>query len=39
VDVDPANAAAQRFYRRHGAETLNEHWLVWNNINVVLGDS
>jgi ribosomal protein S18 acetylase RimI-like enzyme len=39
VNVDPANTAAQRFYRRHGAETLNEHWLVWNNINVVLGDS
>jgi ribosomal protein S18 acetylase RimI-like enzyme len=36
VDVDPANAAAQRFYRKHGAETLNEHWLVWNNITAVL---
>src|SRR5580693_5117995 len=36
VNVDPANTAAQRFYRKHGAETLNEHWLVWNNITAVL---
>jgi ribosomal protein S18 acetylase RimI-like enzyme len=38
VDVDPANTAAQRFYRRHGAVDLKPHWLVWNNINVVLGE-
>jgi len=38
VDVDPANATARRFYRRHGAENLNQHWLVWNDINVVLGE-
>jgi ribosomal protein S18 acetylase RimI-like enzyme len=38
VDVDPANTTAQRFYRRHGAENLNEHWLVWNNISVVLDE-
>ncbi|MGH8003463.1 MAG: GNAT family N-acetyltransferase [Limisphaerales bacterium] len=37
VDVDPENLAARRFYTRHGAENLNEHWLVWNDINVVLG--
>jgi ribosomal protein S18 acetylase RimI-like enzyme len=37
VNVDPANTRAQRFYRRHGAEPLNEHWLVWNDIRVVLG--
>jgi len=39
VDVDPANTMARRFYRRHGADDLNEHWLVWNNINIVLGES
>jgi ribosomal protein S18 acetylase RimI-like enzyme len=38
VDVDPANTTARSFYRRHGAEKLNEHWLVWNNIKTVLGD-
>jgi GNAT superfamily N-acetyltransferase len=36
VDVDPANTTARRFYSRHGAETLNEHWLVWNDIKTVL---
>jgi ribosomal protein S18 acetylase RimI-like enzyme len=36
VDVDPANTVARRFYTRHGAESLNPHWLVWNDINVVL---
>lgn len=38
VDVDPANTTARRFYTRHGAETLNEHWLVWSDIHVVLGE-
>jgi ribosomal protein S18 acetylase RimI-like enzyme len=37
VDVDPANSAAQRFYKRHGAEDLKPHWLIWKDINVVLG--
>ena len=32
VDVDPANDRARRFYRRHGAEDLNKHWLVWPDI-------
>ncbi|HEX3682444.1 MAG TPA: GNAT family N-acetyltransferase [Bryobacteraceae bacterium] len=36
VNVDPGNQAARRFYTRHGAENLNEHWLVWNNISAVL---
>ena len=37
VDVQPTNTAARRFYARHGAEDLNPHWLVWKDINVVLG--
>jgi ribosomal protein S18 acetylase RimI-like enzyme len=37
VDVQPSNATARRFYTRHGAESLNAHWLVWNDIKVVLG--
>ena len=32
VNVDPANIAARRFYAKHGAEKLNEQWLVWNDI-------
>ncbi|MFZ0212704.1 MAG: GNAT family N-acetyltransferase [Candidatus Acidiferrales bacterium] len=37
VDVQPSNTAARRFYKRQGAEDLNPHWLVWNDIAAVLG--
>src|SRR5438045_3004375 len=36
VDVDPTNTVARHFYARHGAEHLNEHWMVWNNIHALL---
>jgi RimJ/RimL family protein N-acetyltransferase len=36
VDVDPDNPAARAFYRRHGADELNRHWMVWNDITTVL---
>ena len=36
VNVDPANAAARRFYAKHGAERLNDQWLMWNDIRTVL---
>ena len=36
VDVDPNNSIARAFYTRHGAEKLNEHWLVWSDISAVL---
>ncbi len=36
VDVEPDNARARRFYTRNGAEFLSPHWLVWNDIRVVL---
>ena len=36
VDVDPANTIALGFYKRHGAEPLNPHWLIWNDIKVVI---
>ena len=32
VNVVPDNAPALRFYFRWGAEALNQHWLVWNDI-------
>lgn len=32
VDVQPRNIGARAFYARHGAEPLNDHWMVWNNI-------
>ena len=36
VDIEPSNAIARRFYARHGAEDLKPHWMVWNDIRVVL---
>src|SRR5262245_54255412 len=32
VDVDPENGPARGFYRKHGAQDLNPHWLVWPGI-------
>src|SRR5208282_3823704 len=31
VDVSPDNEAARAFYRRHGAEDLKPHWMVWKD--------
>ena len=36
VDVQPRNADARTFYTRHGAEPLNNHWLVWPDIASVM---
>jgi ribosomal protein S18 acetylase RimI-like enzyme len=35
VDVAVSNKVARSFYIRHGAESLNDHWLVWPNIQSV----
>jgi GNAT superfamily N-acetyltransferase len=32
VDVEPSNTTARAFYARNGAEKLNRHWMVWNDI-------
>jgi GNAT superfamily N-acetyltransferase len=32
VCVDPGNPIARSFYARNGAESLNQHWMVWNDI-------
>jgi GNAT superfamily N-acetyltransferase len=32
VDADPENPGARSFYRKHGAQVLNPHWLVWPDI-------
>jgi GNAT superfamily N-acetyltransferase len=32
VNVEPENARARRFYQRHGAQALSQHWLVWPDI-------
>lgn len=36
VCVDVGDDAARPFYRRHGAVDLSKHWMVWNDIGVVL---
>ena len=32
VDAQPRNADARAFYTRHGAEPLNDHWMVFSDI-------
>jgi ribosomal protein S18 acetylase RimI-like enzyme len=36
VNCASDNAIGQRFYRRHGAQNLNEHWLIWKDIAVLI---
>src|SRR5438270_5212277 len=36
ICVGSGNAVARAFYAKHGAESLNKHWLVWNDIRLVL---
>ena len=36
ICVDPGNEQSRKFYRRRGAENLNEHWLAWKDITVLL---
>jgi GNAT superfamily N-acetyltransferase len=35
VDVDPKNLSARKLYARHGAHRLNDHWMVWEDIQVL----
>ncbi|HEX6747781.1 MAG TPA: GNAT family N-acetyltransferase [Longimicrobium sp.] len=39
ICVDVGDDAARPFYRRQGAVELNRHWMVWEDIGVVLGNS
>jgi GNAT superfamily N-acetyltransferase len=39
VDVDPGNVAAQRLSRRHGADDLRPHWLVFQADTLIGGPS
>jgi GNAT superfamily N-acetyltransferase len=31
VNVDPNNDQARKFYAKHGAVPLNEHWMIWED--------
>ena len=35
ICVDPDDTA-QKFYAKHGAINLDQHWMVWNDITVLL---
>jgi predicted GNAT family acetyltransferase len=35
VDVDSGNAAARGLYSRYGAQPLNPHWMIWQDIREV----
>jgi GNAT superfamily N-acetyltransferase len=35
VNVDPENTLARRFYAKHGAVPMKEHWMVWEDIGTV----
>jgi len=36
ICVDPGSEQGRDFYARHGAGNLNEHWMAWKDISVVL---
>jgi GNAT superfamily N-acetyltransferase len=38
VGVEPTNPY-RRFYEKHGARYLDEHWLVWDDISAVADES
>ncbi len=36
IDVKPENLVARGLYARYGARPLNPHWMVWDEVSVVL---
>ena len=38
VNVAPENVAARRLYARHGAVSLGEHWMVWEDAHTLCGE-
>jgi ribosomal protein S18 acetylase RimI-like enzyme len=36
VDVDPQNDAARNLYSKYGANPLNEHWMVWQDVRAII---
>ena len=39
VCVDVGDDASRPFYRYHGAVELNRHWMVWDDISEIAGNS
>ena len=38
VDIDPENTGARDFYQHHHASSINQYWLYWDDIAVVIND-
>lgn len=36
ICVDPGNPSARQFYAQLGAENLNQHWMFWPDITILL---
>jgi Acetyltransferases len=36
ICVDVGSEASRKFYAKHGAEPLNEHWMIWQDIATML---
>lgn len=36
ICVDVGSEVGRSFYLKHGAQQLNEHWMIWKDIRVVL---
>jgi GNAT superfamily N-acetyltransferase len=36
ICVDPGNDIARQFYKKNGANNLNEHWMYWDDISDIL---
>ena len=36
ICIDPGNAAARKFYNANGAAALNDHWMFWDDIRMVM---
>ncbi|MGN6640247.1 MAG: GNAT family N-acetyltransferase [Mucilaginibacter sp.] len=36
ICVDPGNENARKFYTALGAENLNQHWMYWQDISILL---
>lgn len=38
VCVDVGGEEGRSFYKKHGAESLDKHWMVWKDISTVLNN-
>jgi|HubBroStandDraft_1064217.scaffolds.fasta_scaffold633951_1 ribosomal protein S18 acetylase RimI-like enzyme len=36
IDVQPTNTAARGLYAKYGAQPLNPHWMVWEDVRVAV---